>query len=307
MFMTRWSLIGSLVLGTFALPALAGCGTTAAAPPVTAHTPSPHVKHPARKTASGTRSRHASRRSHAGTAPSSISPSVTPLSSSGSAASAVFGSAAWSEALQAQLAQQLHRATVNPLDIFPTSPDWNLPAHSVLIVEPLAYQNTFYYAVAQKGQPVVWKHFSNSVTTISSAVAAQVPEPLFWAMHFAMQMIQGVQAAPTLGNTIPWNTVAGNVGNPVAVAGYYMPPMYGDPANLSIAVFLPMAWKNPQDAGEALYSLPDGHLVSFSVHAYVNSNTWHISQSFSAIPPSQLDQQLPTTAQQGDFLLPHRL
>lgn len=262
---------------------LTGCGASQAAS--THH----HVVHQA----SSTRTQSSS----AQTAPSSASSSAIPTSDP-------FGSAAWSSALQHQLAQQLHDR-IGPLDIVPVSSQWGFPAHSVLVFEPLAVHQQFYYAVVQKNHAVHWQHFSNQVTTIPSAVASKVPPPLFWAMHYAMLMQQGVTETPTLGNTIPWNTITGNVGNPVAIVAYYSPAAYGLPASLSITTYVPIHWKNLQDAGFDKVSLPNGHFVGFAVSAPVNSSSWQIQQSFYAVAPQNLSQDLPQTAAQGDFLLPH--
>lgn len=268
---------------------MTGCGThTAAAHTSSSPRSSSHVTHSVKTSTSH--------------APQSLS---SPPSSA--SISAAFGSAAWSQALQAQLAQRVHDASIVPLDIVPMSPQWGAPAHSVLIWEPLAVHQQFYYAVVQKNHPVHWQHFSNHVTTISSAIAQKVPEPLFWSMHFAMLLQQGVQEPASLGNTIPWDTIAGNVGNPVAIAGYYFKANYGQPASLSITAFVPMQWKNPQDAGIAAVSLPNGHLVDFAVSAPITGDTWQIQQSFYAVAPQDLSQDLPQTPAQGDFLLPHAL
>lgn len=272
-------------VGVSSLMMLAGCGASSTASPSPSHHAAAH---------------HAAPSSHATTKTSSSSAA----SSSATATVPPLGSVTWSETAQADLARQLHH-TVYPLDVVSIQPGWGLPTPSVLALEPQAYHGFLYYAIGRPHQPIVWHAVSTDLVNTPLAQAAKYPEPVFWPLHFAWQMETGVQEAEQLGGTLPWNSVTGHVGHPVAWTAYWAPAQSGSPGTLSIYVFLPVYWKDPQDEGILPTALPDGSLVMLQVMNSAHSSTWTLGPDLYKVVPQALPSQyFPGDAQSGNMVLP---
>ncbi|WP_053958167.1 hypothetical protein [Sulfobacillus thermosulfidooxidans] len=259
---------------------LAGCGTqTTASHPASSH-PAHAVHHTAHQASAS--------RSAASTSPAS---SIT----------AAFGSVAWSQAVQADLARQLHHP-VYPLDIVADQPGWNLPLPSALVLEPHAYHGFLYYAIARPHQAIQWQAVSTNLVNTPISQAQKLPQPIFWPLHFAWQLETNVQYSPLLGGTLPWDNVTGHVENPVAWTATWTAAQPGAPASTTINVYLPVYWKDPQDEGILPTALPDGSLIQIQIFGAPHSHTWSLGPDLYKVTPQNLvTQQFPANAKAGDF------